>query len=41
MVFYLKLQVVRRMMGAFEGRCRTLYGPSAFEQGEEEAATGS
>ena len=35
------MQVVRRMMGAFEGRCKTLYGPSAFEQGEEEAATGN
>ena len=28
-------QVVKRMMGAFEGRCRQLYGTSAFQKPQQ------
>jgi hypothetical protein len=29
-ICWLPMQVVQRMMGAFEGRCRQLYGPSSL-----------
>jgi P pilus assembly chaperone PapD len=33
-----RLQVVKRMMCAFEGRCKVLYGPSALARRPAAAA---
>jgi len=32
-------EVVQRMMGAFEGRCHTLYGPSSLQRRSQTATT--